>query len=108
MLVRMRLSDGASRAYPVLIDERRSQLDDDRSWRSGWGERLGVPGASAIVRMRADGEHALLEFRGSYATTTYAKESPHDIFAFRRASALARAYLNALDEGLVAATVVAA
>ncbi len=108
MLVRMRLSDGASRAYPVLIDERRSQLDGDRGWWSAWGERLGVPGASGIVRVRADGEHAILEFHGSYATTGYAKETPHDVFAFRRASALARAYLSALDEGIVAATVAAA
>lgn len=108
MLVRLGLSDGGSRAYPVLIGERPLQADGGRSWWSVWNGRLDVPGASGAVTVRADGENAVLEFFVTYTTADDGAVTLRDGFAFRRASSLARAYLGALDEGILATAVVAA
>jgi len=98
MLVGVRLSDEVARAHPVLIDERSSSDRDGRAWWSAWNPRVGLPAGAGTLTARACGDReTVLEFCGSYAGPGASGERP-DAFAFRRANALARAYLNALGE----------
>jgi hypothetical protein len=101
MLVGVRISDGVTRAHPVLIDERFSADADARNWWSAWSPRVGIPGAAGTLSARDAGDGTtVLEFCGSYTSPGFTAETSHDVFAFRRASALARAYLGALGDNI--------
>jgi len=100
MLVGVRISDGVARAHPVLIDERLTSDRDARTWWSAWNARVGIPAAAGTLTARDRGDGStVLEFCGSFAVARRSIEAP-DAFAFRRASALARAYLLALGENI--------
>jgi len=100
MLVGVRISDGLARAHPVLIDERRSTDADARSWWCAWSARVGIPAAAGTMTAHDVGDGStVLEFCGSAASS----EISNDVFAFRRASALARAYLCALGASIASA-----
>jgi hypothetical protein len=101
MLVRVRVSDGIERAHPVLIDERPPVTGGALAWWSSWNGRLGIPAAAGtvIVKETEDGR-AVLEFSGACTSPAFANETSSDVFAFRRATALARAYLCALGDNI--------
>lgn len=101
MLVRVRISDGVNRAHPVAMDRRPLSEVAHHAWLVGWNGCAGIPGAAGTLRVRAtvDGT-TVLEFSGAYGSPGYGGETTHDVFAFRRASALARAYLETLAENI--------
>jgi len=101
MLVGVRISDGATRTHAVAIDERSSSSTGERKWWSAWDARVGIPGASGTLTARDAGNgETVLEFCGSYTSPGFTAETSQDVFAFRRASALARAYLGALGQSI--------
>ena len=102
VLVSVRISDGIERAHPVSIDERRPD-GEGGSWFGAWNTRVGIPAAAGTLHVRADRSGgSMLEFHGSYVSPAFADETSHDVFAFRRASALARAYVETLSDNIEA------
>jgi hypothetical protein len=101
MLVGVRISGGATRTQAVAIDERSSVGAGEPGWWSAWDARVGIPGAAGRLTARDAGNgETVLEFCGSYRSPGFTAETSQDVFAFRRASALARAYLGALGQSI--------
>lgn len=94
-LVRVRHSDAARRAHVMLLDER-PDPSGTPAWRVSWRGGVELPSGSGTLSLTEHAGETYLDLHGACA-------SAKDVFAFRRACAFARAYLNALGDSMTAA-----
>ena len=96
-LVRVRFSGSVRRVHAVTLDERPTS-DGVPTWRTSWRAGIGLPSAAGTLCLHADERgNARLEFKGACAGADDA-----GVTGFRRANALAHAYLALLDESIEA------